>query len=300
MRYRALRDGRSISAMTLSLAPDLPPKAIAPLVTAALAVGVTAFELTVPDARHAAELGKTLANVDPLRREVMLRIGGVYDARGGTRPKRDYGRAAILGAAEQVLSASGLGRLDMAWLDDPQPGEADGESFAALESLRTSGRVAMIGVSGAGPLVDAAVATGRLDLLAATYNLRSGWPQRHRLAGAIEAGMLVIGERYLPDMQTPSDAPPPGFLGGLFKRRAAPTPDAYAFLHRTQGWTADTLCLGYALTEPSLSTVLVEARTPDDVTRLAATPDRDLPVALGAQVEMARFSGEETPGATRT
>ncbi len=300
MRHRALRDGRSISAITLSLAHDLAPKAVAPLVTAALAAGINAFELTVPEPRLAAELGATLANLDPTRRVVMLRIGGVHDARGGERPRRDYGRASLVGAVEQVLAAGGFGGVDMAWIDDPQPGEADGESFAALESLRTSGRARAIGVSGGGPLVDAAVATGRLDLLAATYNLRSGWPQRHRLTGAAEAGMMVIGERYLPDMQGPSDVAPTTLLGGLFKRRTAPTPDAYAFLHRTQGWKADELCLGYALTESALATVLVEARTREDVTRLAAVPDRSLPPSTGAQVEMARFSGEHTPGATRT
>ncbi|MBE7217622.1 MAG: aldo/keto reductase [Caulobacteraceae bacterium] len=300
MRFRALRKGRSVSAVTLSLAHDLAPKAVAPLVAAALAAEINAFELTTPDPRLSAELGGALANVDPLRRFVMLRIGGVYDARGGARPRRDYSRAAVEGAVGEVRAAAGLDQIDMAWIDDPQPGEADGDSFAALEGLRASGRVGMIGVSGAGPLVEAAVATGRLDVLVATYNLRSGWPQRHRLTAALAAGMSVVGERYLPDMRGPSDEKPTGMLGGLFKRRAAPTPDAYGFLHRTPGWKADELCLGYALTEPALATVLVEARTPEDMARLAAVPERDLPVAVAAQVEMARFSGEHTPGATRT
>ena len=296
MRYRALATpGRSISAVTLSLAADLSPAGVAAVATEALNAGVNGFELVSADPRVAEALGGALAAVSRDLAFVMLRVGGGFDPRGGARPPRDFSRHAIVGAAEQALSAGGFGRLDLVLLDSPQPQEADAESFAALESLRASGRAAAVGVSGAGALVDAAVATRKLDVLAATYNLRAGWPQRHRLAAAAAAGMLLMGERYLPDMRGPSDAAPSGLFGGLFKRRAAPTPDmdAYAFLQRTPGWKADELCLAYALTEPSLATVFVEARTPPEVARLAAVPERDLPAGVGAQIEMARFSGDE-------
>lgn len=297
MRYRALATpGRSISAVTLSLAADLAPAAVGPLVLAALEAGVNGFELVSADPRAAEAMGGALGAVSRDLAFVILRIGGGFDPRGGTRPPRDFGRHAVVGAAEQALSAGGFGRLDLVLLDAPQPDEADAESFAALDSLRASGRAAAVGVSGAGALVDAAVATRKIDVLAATYNLRSGWPQRHRLSSAAAAGMLLMGERYLPDMRGPSDpVASTGLFASLFKRRTAPTADAdaYAFLQRTQGWKADEVCLAYALTEPSLSTVFVEARTPQEVARLAAVPERDLPAGVGAQIEMARFSGDE-------
>ena len=297
MRYRALKTpGRSISAVTLSLPADMAPGEVAAPVLAALEAGVNGFELVSADPQIAQALGAALAAVDRDLVFTILRVGGGFERRGGERPMRDFSRHAVVGAAEQALSAGGFGRFDLVLLDSPQPEEAGGESFAALESLRASGRAAAVGVSGAGALVDAAVATRKLDVLAATYNMRSAWPQRHRLAAAAEGGMLLMGERYMPDMRGPSDARASGGLfASLFKRRAAPTSDldAYAFLQRTPGWKADELCLAFALTEPSLSTVFVEARTAEDVARLAAVPERDMPSGVGAQIEMARFSGDE-------
>ena len=295
MRYRALEaSGRSISAVTLSLAPDLAPKEVRALAVAGLESGINAFELNATTPAVAAALGEAVRSVDRNLSFVSLRLGGGFDPRGGARPPRDYGRAAILEAAKAVLAAGGFGRLDLLLLDDPQPEEAPPESFGALESARACGQVGMIGVSGEGKAVDAALATGRLDVLAATYNLRSGWPQRHRLNGAAEAGVRLFGERFMPDMRGPSDKAPDtagkGLLGGLFKRREPPSADAYAFLDRTPGWRGDEVCLGYALTEPALSSVLIAPRTPDDVARLAEVTDRDLPAGLGAQIEMARFA----------
>ena len=67
----------------------------------------------------------------------------------------------------------------------------------------------------------------------------------------------------------------------------------YEFLSKTPGWSGEDICLGYALTEPSLSTVRITADTRADVERLAAVVERDLPNGVCAQIEMARFSAQE-------
>jgi hypothetical protein len=56
--------------------------------------------------------------------------------------------------------------------------------------------------------------------------------------------------------------------------------------------------MAYALTEPSLATLQIDLSLADQLEGLAAVPERDPPTGLGAQVEMARFSGE-APGERR-
>ena len=73
----------------------------------------------------------------------------------------------------------------------------------------------------------------------------------------------------------------------------------YRFLDTTPGWTAEQLCLGYALTEPSLATVQVEVEDPEHLASLAEITERDLPAAVAAQIEMARFSAEREAGTER-
>nr|QQZ51465.1 hypothetical protein JKL49_10895 [Phenylobacterium glaciei] len=68
----------------------------------------------------------------------------------------------------------------------------------------------------------------------------------------------------------------------------------YAFLHHTHGWTAEEVCLAYALTEPAFASVQVEQFRAESIERLALITDKDLPTGVAAQIEMARFSADTT------
>ena len=74
---------------------------------------------------------------------------------------------------------------------------------------------------------------------------------------------------------------------------------SYAFLDLTPGWSAEQLCVGYALTEPALATVQTEVRDREHLTMLAEITERVLPAAVSAQIEMARFSAEQASGDER-
>ena len=67
-----------------------------------------------------------------------------------------------------------------------------------------------------------------------------------------------------------------------------PQKDAFGFMYRTQGWTAEAICLGYVLSDPSVSSVIVRADDPERLAILTAVPERDMPPGLAAQIEMAR------------
>jgi aryl-alcohol dehydrogenase-like predicted oxidoreductase len=64
----------------------------------------------------------------------------------------------------------------------------------------------------------------------------------------------------------------------------------FAFLHRTNHWTAEAICLAYALTDPSVSSVMIEASDIERLNTLSQVPDRDMPPGLAAQIEMARVA----------
>jgi hypothetical protein len=66
--------------------------------------------------------------------------------------------------------------------------------------------------------------------------------------------------------------------------------DAFGFLYRTPNWPAEAICLGYVLTDPAISSVIVRATDTDRLEMLAATPERDMPPGLAAQIEMARVT----------
>ena len=48
------------------------------------------------------------------------------------------------------------------------------------------------------------------------------------------------------------------------------------------------ICLGYVLSDPSVSSVIVRADDPERLAILTAVPERDMPPGLAAQIEMAR------------
>jgi hypothetical protein len=145
-----------------------------------------------------------------------------------------------------------------------------------------------IGVSGEGPAADACIGQAPFEVLSTPFNLTSDWKSRRRVRDAAAAGMVAIAYDPMPgEMLKPAAAAAkPSLLDRVMQSNAAPADTgAYAFLHQTNGWSAEELCLGFALTEPSFATVQ----------HLAGVAERELPTGAAAQIEMARFSVEPEP-----
>ena len=279
MRYRPFGiAGQTVSAVTLPLGdrPDGEGARVR-LVYAALEAGVNGFELRDPSAAHA--LGEALQVVERRMLVLSLRIGGT----------QRLDQSAVLAAVEQPLLAGRLQRFDAVTVQDPHRLTQDG--WRALAAVRDAGRTRLIGVAGEG--VGEAMARPEPDLLATVYHLGSAWGDRNRMAEAAAAKRTVIGEGYHPTFEAAvaGQATARRGLFGLFQK---PAPiekmGGYDFLRCTPNWAADEICLAFALTEPSLASVVLEASTPEDVERLAAVTERELPTGLSAQIEMARFA----------
>jgi len=145
------------------------------------------------------------------------------------------------------------------------------------------------------------VEAGAFDALITSFNILSGWRERHMVRTAMERNIAVIGRD-----PCPTDAASLARDGGARPKAgwfARPDPLAgvgsYAFLEATPGWSAEQLCLGYALTEPSLATVQMTVDGPKHLGSLSEITERDLPAAISAQIEMARFSAERSAGSER-
>lgn len=295
MRYRALgRSSQAVSVLTLRIDDDTPPAQRAPLIYAALEAGVNSFDIAGIDLALLDDVGPALASVERRLLFVSMRFG-VGRNRGG-ETIRDFSPDRLVGVMDAAVARSGLRYLDLALLDDPAAPELPLRSLAALKAAREEGRTRRLGVAGEGVAMDAYINTGAFDMLFTPYSLTSGWQERHRLKAAAGADMAVVGYGYYPDaLQRKGGvaAAAGGLLARLLGKSAAKPAEPqgpYAFLEAVAGWTAEEVCLGYALTEPGLASVAVRPSSPDELERLAAVPDRELPSFLPAQIEMARFA----------
>lgn len=305
MRYRPFgRSGVVTSAVTLVIGDEYARRGqqhCAQMVQAALDHGINAFHIDTPAPDCAIALGQVLSTIERRLVFVSLRLGL---GRGRTGLVRDFSPQALTHAVQQTLQVSGLGHLDLVILDDPGEEELPRASLEALKSLRSAGALSLLGVAGVDDAMDAYLSTGQFDVLATPYSITSGWKERNRMRTAVEQDMAIVAYDWYPEQfSSPrkiqkAEQPKRGLFSRVFQE---PEPlqgmGGYGFLHRTNGWTAEDICLGYTLTEPAVSSAWIVAPEMDDLDRLAAVPDRDLPPGLGAQIEMARFSRVDSESA---
>lgn len=298
MRYRPFgRSGNAVSAVALTLDDSTVargPNGARDLIFAALEAGVNIFHLASADTVLAEMVGRALQPVDRNLVFIVLRLGQ-HRGRGGVR--RDFSAEALTGAIDQALSASGLEHIDLALLDEPAVEELPGSALNALKALRSTGRARLLGVAGDGEVMDAYVSTNAFDVLATPFHVNSPWATRNRIRAAVDRDMAVMAYGTYPEeLSTPRKAETLGrkksLFGWLKGDEAGPLKGAgtFAFLHHTPAWSAEEICLAYALTEPTLATVMIEAADEARLAALTAVPERDLPPGLPAQIEMARVS----------
>ncbi|RZJ41718.1 MAG: oxidoreductase [Brevundimonas sp.] len=303
MRYRPFGNvGQAVSVVTLSLSPrDIAggPEAGRELIYSALEAGINSYRLTSADPVLAEVLGEALRNVDRKLVQVALTLGAGDGRRGSDR---DFSAEGMTSAIDRALHASGLGWFDLAVLDQPEDHELPQSSLNALKALRATQRVRLLGISGEGEVMDTYVSTGAFDVLLTPFHVNSPWQIRSRLRDARERDMAIFVYGYFPDTldtvkkATTAHEEKKGFFG-FGKAAARPKHDplagagTFAFLHQTNAWSAEAICLAYALTDPSVASILIEASTIERLNDLAMVPDRDLPPGLAAQIEMARVAG---------
>jgi aryl-alcohol dehydrogenase-like predicted oxidoreductase len=292
MRFRPL--GKSemvVSSISLALsdrAPVARPADWKALIYAAFENGINAFEVSGDSPGIIEGLSQAMRAVDRRLVYVGLRVGVKLGPAGSS--VRDFSAEALNRTVDAMLARSSLGYLDAVILDDPQTEEFSPQALEQLNLMRADGRARMLGVAGQDNAIDALLTTRAFDVFYLPFSLTSGWVERRRMKTAADRDMGIFTYDYFPKtFQNRSTAPSKSSASE--RSRASPLADAgtYAFLDRTRNWTAEEICLAYALCEPSLASVQISAARTERIDALAAVPDRELPPGVSAQIEMARF-----------
>lgn len=297
MRYRPLGvTGTVVSSVSLVLA-DSQARTRAQdweeLIYAALENGINCFEITGRSPLIVEGVARAIHAIERNLVFLAWRLGASHPLSG--QPLRDFSPEGLQHNVEAILSRTGFSYLDAIILDDPLSEELSSYALGRLKDFRATGRVRRLGVAGQDDAMDAYITTGAFDILCTPFSLISGWKERLRLKAATAQDMAIIGYDFHPDRFQRGGAagPKPGAANPL---AGAGT---YAFLERTPGWSAEAICLCYALTEPSLATIQIVTDRPDKIAALAAVVEKDMPPGVAAQIEMARFSPAGGAGGQR-
>lgn len=288
MRYRPFGvSGTAVSALTLRLADSSRLRANdwRALVFTALENGVNSFQIDGDSPELLKGAREAFASVE--RRLLFL----TWRVRGDAAA---LGQQAVDGLLRSAFEGLALDYLDLVLINDPLAPALPPAFEAGLRSLHEGRAVRGLGVASRGDIDPRLLRNGLVTAVSSPFNLSSGWAERHRIRAAAQADFAVIGEDFWPQaLREGGELAPP--KPSLWRRRSDPLADigGYEFLHATPGWSGEEICLGYALTEPSLATVRITADSRADVERLAAVVERDLPNGVCAQIEMARFSAQE-------
>ena len=233
-------------------------------------------------------LGRTLRG---LRQSVVLasKVGSASTADG---PRKDFSTSRILAACEESLRRLGTDYLDLYQLHGP-PLEIikRGEAEAALERLRSAGKIRHFGVSIGHPSEGLEIIRCNFgSTLQVVFNVLNQNPATALLPAAARAGYGVIARVPLasglltgavrsPDFHYHADDARRLFLSP--RRLGEVTPRIHRFLSlcAEHGAAPAVAAIGFVLAHPAVSTAAVGVRTVDQAVEDAAG-DRPLPEAL--------------------
>lgn len=208
-----------------------------------------------------------------------------FDVPADPRREWDFSRDGILRSVEASLERTGLDRLDVLYLHDPDDHfeQASTEGIAALIELREQGVVSAVGagMNHAAPLAEL-IRRADVDLVmcAGRFSLLDGEALEELLPLALERGVGVVAAAVYNSGLLASDRPGPGATYDYLP--AAPEliarTRAIAEVGEAHGVTLPALAIAYVLRHPAVTSVVLGARGRTQVQQNAdryATPVPD-------------------------
>jgi aryl-alcohol dehydrogenase-like predicted oxidoreductase len=294
VRYRPFgRSGLALSTVGLRLKSEIFGKNHAlmqKLIISALENGINTYHFDSPEVGFLQAAAEAFSVVE----RKLLFISATAHAPFQAGSPDAYVLAPLKERLRGAIKDSGLQWLDLLYFAPPGAAFLPEDSLNFLRSLQASKMLRYLGGTGETDDIAGMIATGLFSVIQTSFDIDSSWDKRRRIDDAVVRDMSVIATDFYPAVyRKASDVVPKearrGFFGGKPKNPLAGA-GTHAFLHQTPDWTPEQLCLGYALSQPSMSCILIDAESPEHLESLAEVPERHLPSSVPAQIEMARFN----------
>jgi D-threo-aldose 1-dehydrogenase len=216
----------------------------------------------------------------------------LFDVPGDLTRRRDYSRDGILRSLEATLQRTGLDRVDVLYVHDPDEHwrEAAEEAVPALVELRETGVVGAIGVGmNQSTMLARFIRQTDVDvvMLAGRYTLLEQGAADDLLPTALEQGRSVVAAAV--------------FNSGLLARAEVPETATYdyrqaspdmlgrarllASVCREHGTTLPAAAIHFPLRHPAVASVVVGMRSPEEVHHNLAAHAQHVPGELWADLE---------------
>lgn len=294
MRYRPFgRSGLALSTIGLRLKSELlgrNPALMQKLIISALENGINTYHFDSLDPAFLQVAAEAFSVVD---RKLLFLSANAHEPFQAGDPDA-YALGPLKERLRGAIKESGLQWLDLLYFAPPGAGCLPDDSLNFLYSLQKSKMLRFLGAMAETDDLSELIASGLYSVIQTSFDIDSSWDKRRKIDDAVVRDMNVIATDFYPaTYRKASDVVPKearrGFFGGKPKNPLAGA-GTHAFLHQTPDWTPEELCLGYALSQPSMSCILIDAESPEHLEALAEVPERHLPSSVPAQIEMARFN----------
>jgi len=293
MLYRPLGlSGMALSAIGLRInweAANNNTSKLTSLVTTAIENGINTYHFDYIEA----DMMRTVAEVLSVVKRSLLFISVSAHSAPRTANATSYAYEPLRARLKTAVKDCGLSYLDMAQFYNPINSGTPDESWAFIKSLREARMVRYFGAEVPDDELKRLINSSQFHIIRTSFDLDTTWEKRHLIDLAQSRGISLFGGNYFPEAyHRKDDVVPKAARNGWFRKASNPMAGVgtYAFLYTTPDWTAEELCLGYALHQTGLTTVMVDPQSIDHLNQLAAVPGRYLPPSVPAQIEMARFN----------
>jgi D-threo-aldose 1-dehydrogenase len=226
------------------------------------------------------------------RTPAVARDDELFDVPGDLTRRRDYSRDGVLRSLEATLDRTGLDRVDVLYIHDPDEHwqEAAEQAVPALVELRDAGVVGAIGVGmNQSAMLARFIRQTDVDvvMLAGRYTLLEQGAADDLLPAALEHGRSVIAAAV--------------FNSGLLARQEVQETATYNYQHaspdvlerarllasicREHGTTLPAAATHFPLRHPAVASVVVGMRSPEEVDHNLAAFAHQVPDGLWADLE---------------
>lgn len=224
-----------------------------------------------------------------------------FDVPADPRREWDFSRDGILRSVEDSLTRTGLDRLDILYLHDPDDhfAQASTEGIGALIELREQGVVRAVGagMNDAAPLAEL-IRRADIDLVmcAGRYTLIDDRAATELLPLALErgVGVVIAGVYNSGLLSTPRPAPDATFDYAPAPADKRALAERAADIAESHGVTLPEVALAYVWRHPAVASVVVGARGRSQVEQNVARAGTPIPDSLWGALAEAGIIPEES------